>query len=103
MAQEFYEQNPYAPRTEYARVPNHVTVSSPEPTPAVVDEAPAEAETDTEAVATEELEVPTGSVSAILKWVGDDEERAAAALKAEEAGQDRSSLVTKLKAVLKAD
>lgn len=94
MTQDNYEQNPYAPHTQYARVPNYVAVEEP------VVEAPAEEPVTEQAY---ESEVPTGSVSAVLKWVGDDVERAEAALKAEEEGQERSSLITKLKAVIKAD
>lgn len=44
----------------------------------------------------EALEVPAGSVSEVLAWVGEDQERAAAALEAEKAGHARKTLVAKL-------
>jgi hypothetical protein len=56
------------------------------PFEAVVSDAP-----------TVSLEVPDGSISEILDWVGDDEERAALALEAELAKESpRSTLVDKL-------
>jgi len=42
------------------------------------------------------LEVPAGSVSEVLAWVGEDQERAAAALEAEKTGHARKTLVAKL-------
>lgn len=46
---------------------------------------------------TSALKVPDGSISDILKWVGDDPDRASAALKAELSKETpRSTLVDKL-------
>ena len=42
------------------------------------------------------LEVPAGSVAEVLEWVGEDQERAAAALEAEKAGHERKTLIAKL-------
>jgi hypothetical protein len=41
-------------------------------------------------------EVPTGTIAEILAWVGTDRDRAARALAAEAAGQNRKSLVKNL-------
>lgn len=42
-------------------------------------------------------EVPVGSVAEVLEWVGEDEERAQRALKTEEAGHKRKTLLKQLK------
>ena len=47
-----------------------------------------------------EPSVPTGSIAELLEWVGEDEERAAAALEAELAGHGRKTLVSKLENIL---
>lgn len=44
--------------------------------------------------------VPEGTAAEVVAWVGDDAERAARALEAEEAGQKRKTLIKTLKAVL---
>lgn len=60
--------------------------------------APVEAiETD----APTDPQVPAGSVSEILEWVGDNEERAAEALEAEHAGHARKTLIAKLEEIVK--
>jgi hypothetical protein len=41
--------------------------------------------------------VPEGPAAEVLEWVGDDKDRAKAALEAEEAGQQRVGLTKKLK------
>lgn len=56
-------------------------------------------ETAPEAPAKEEV-VPEGPAKEVLAWVGTDKTRAALALKAEKSGQKRSTLVTKLNAVI---
>jgi hypothetical protein len=43
-----------------------------------------------------EDEVPTGTIAEILAWVGTDRDRAARALAAEQAGQNRKSLLKNL-------
>ena len=66
-------------------------------------EAAAEAaETPAENPAEPEVEdaVPEGTAAEVTTWVGDDAERAARALAAEEAGQKRKTLIKTLKAVL---
>ena len=45
------------------------------------------------------LDVPEGSIKEVLTWVGDDAEKAKAALEAEEKGENRKTLVTKLKEI----
>lgn len=45
------------------------------------------------------LEVPEGSISDIVDWVGDDKERAKLALEAEKAGKKRQSLMKTLKGI----
>jgi hypothetical protein len=64
---------------------------------APVEDAPVEAP---EAPVTEKLVVPEGSVKKVLDWVSDDATRAKAALDAENKGEKRSSLITKLNAIL---
>lgn len=59
-----------------------------EPTQEAPAEDPAAPETD--------AGVPTGTVAEVLKWVDGDPERAARALAAEEAGQNRKSLIKSL-------
>jgi hypothetical protein len=46
------------------------------------------------------IEVPEGSAAKILEWVGEDRERASAALEAEKSGQGRKTLVAKLEGLL---
>jgi hypothetical protein len=43
--------------------------------------------------------VPDGTVDEVLDWVGDDRSRASRALTAERAGQNRTTLVSKLEAI----
>lgn len=64
----------------------------------VVEEVPAE--TPLEASVTAKIEVPEGSVKKVLDWVADDATKAQAALDAEIAGENRSSLISKLNAIL---
>jgi len=45
-------------------------------------------------------EVPEGSIKTVLAWVGDDKDRAAAALDAEKDGQQRSTLTKELEEIL---
>lgn len=45
-------------------------------------------------------EVPAGSISEVLAWVGDDLDRAKLALDAEKAGHARKSLVKKLTGIV---
>ena len=79
--------DPYAPATLEAR----------NVTPAPVEEAPVEAP---EAPVTEDLIVPEGSIKKVLDWVADDAARAQAALDAENDGEKRSSLISKLNAIV---
>jgi len=53
-----------------------------------------------EVIEEQKLEVPEGSVASILKWVGDDKEKAEAALEAEKAGKDRVTLIEQLEEIL---
>jgi hypothetical protein len=45
------------------------------------------------------MAVPDGTVQDVLDWVGNDPDRAEDALTAEEAGQNRSTLIAKLEAI----
>jgi hypothetical protein len=47
----------------------------------------------------DDSDVPQGSSDTVLAWVGDDRDRAARALEAERAGQQRSTLIAKLEAI----
>lgn len=76
--------NPYAPKGRATRVPSikdtEVEVKSPE---------------------SSEVEVPTGSVSEILEWVGEDKDRASSALALETSkDKPRKSLVTSLEELI---
>ena len=73
--------NPYAP---------HRPVAAVKPQPESKPEEPIETVVDPEAV-------PEGPAAEVLKWVGEDSERAQKALDAEEAGQQRVGLTKKLK------
>lgn len=53
-----------------------------------------------EAPVTPEIVVPEGSVKKVLDWVSGDRTRAQAALDAETSGDQRSSLIAKLNAIL---
>lgn len=75
--------NPYAPHTKASKAPQKAQESVEESTPVV-------AEVDPEAV-------PEGPAAEVLKWVGNDSERAQKAYEAEEAGQQRVGLSKKLK------
>jgi hypothetical protein len=60
-------------------------------------------EPDVEVSAAPHTEVPTapeGSVKDVLAWVGDDPEKAQAALDAEKAGEQRSTLISKLENII---
>lgn len=58
------------------------------------------AEKPIEAPVTEEQGVPEGSIKEVLAWVGDDATKAQAALDAENAGDTRTTLVSKLEAII---
>lgn len=49
---------------------------------------------------TEVVVAPAGNVSEVLKWVGDDPERAQVALDAENSGHKRKTLMSKLSDVI---
>jgi hypothetical protein len=42
---------------------------------------------------------PSGTISDVLAWVGDDAQRARAALEAEQAGTQRSTLIAQLERI----
>ena len=46
------------------------------------------------------FDVPEGSVSVVLKWVGDDVDKAKAALAAETEGKSRTTLIEKLEELI---
>lgn len=75
--------NPYAPRTQA-------------PIASVEAEETEEVQESTE-TAPEPQGVPDGPAAEVLAWVGEDKDRAAEALEAEEAGQQRVGLTKKLK------
>ena len=87
MARSDYD--PYAPNTEEAKfeVSSFAPAGEPEEF-----QAPSEPVT--------EEAVPEGSVKEILAWVGEDSAKAKKALEAEEAGEGRKTLVTKLTEII---
>lgn len=99
------ETDPYA-AVEY--VPNvidaDVTESKEaieEPQAAVVDSFDQKAaEKPVEAPVSEEQSVPEGSIKEVLGWVREDATRAQAALDAEKAGEKRTTLISKLEAII---
>ena len=48
----------------------------------------------------ETVQVPEGSVKEVLRWVGDDADKAKAAIDAEKKGDNRSTLISKLEAII---
>jgi hypothetical protein len=75
----------------------------PEPEPETV-ELPDEPEAEPEGDDTQEMEpVPTGAAHEILSWVGDDTDRARAALEAEQEGKQRVGLTADLEKMLAAE
>jgi hypothetical protein len=76
----------YAPTTEEAK-----TIEKAE------EVAPVEAAAEPEV---QGLQVPDGSAKDVLGWVGEDVDRAKAALVYEEDNQKRSTLITKLTAII---
>lgn len=83
--------DPYAPAVEAPRF--NVT-----PDKKSEEQAPAEKPVD--APQTEEIAIPEGSIKEVLRWVGEDSTKAQAALDAENKGEKRSTLVTKLEAII---
>jgi hypothetical protein len=81
------DHDPYAPAVEEAKVFNEPVEAAP------VDDEPAVEEAYTH-------DVPDGSAKEVLGWVGEDVDRAKAALSVEEEGQKRSTLITKLTAII---
>lgn len=75
--------NPYAPRVKAPAAT--VAVEKTEEVQESVETAP------------EPQGVPDGPAAEVLEWVGDDKDRAKAALEAEEADQQRVGLTKKLK------
>jgi hypothetical protein len=53
-----------------------------------------------EAPVTEEQTVPEGSIKEVLAWVGEDATKAQTALTAEKSGEKRTTLITKLSAII---
>jgi hypothetical protein len=60
---------------------------------------PVQPATEETPAANDKIEVPEGSIKEVLAWVGEDVDKAKAALEAEEAGENRKTLVTKLKEI----
>jgi hypothetical protein len=83
------ETDPYysGPTVEEAKV---TPSPAPEPEEVVAEPVVAEAEYD----------VPEGSAATVLEWVDGDKDAAQAALDAELAGQKRTTLISKLKAII---
>lgn len=65
-----------------------------------VEEVPEVSEEAVESPEKPELSVPEGTIKKVLEWVGDDEQKAQAALNAEVDGENRTTLVNKLKEIL---
>lgn len=83
---------PDAPNVEQARVLT--------PAPVVDSFDQTVAEKPVEAPQTEEAAVPEGSIKEVLAWVGEDATKAQAALDAEKAGEKRTTLISKLEAII---
>ena len=83
--------NPYAPHSKATEADVTVEETKDEQ---VIRESVAAPENATEG---SENTVPDGPAAEVLEWVGDDKDRAKAALEAEEAGQQRVGLTKKLK------
>lgn len=60
---------------------------------------PVEPATEETPAANDKIDVPEGSIKEVLAWVGEDVDKAKAALEAEEAGENRKTLVAKLKEI----
>lgn len=60
---------------------------------------PVQPTTEETPAANDKIDVPEGSIKEVLAWVGEDMDKAKAALEAEEAGENRKTLVTKLKEI----
>ena len=58
------------------------------------------AEKPVEAPVAVEEAVPEGSIKAVLAWVGDDAAKAQSALTVEKSGEKRSTLLSKLEAII---
>lgn len=94
------DTDPYyaGPSVEKARkVSETEEVETPK---AAVEEVPEVSEKAAEGPEKAELTVPEGSVKKILEWVGNDKQKAQAALDAEADGDNRSTLISKLKETL---
>lgn len=67
---------------------------------AVASEPVSAPEEPVEAAPAVEEAVPEGSIKEVLKWVGYDREKAQRALAAEHDGEKRTTLVSKLEAII---
>lgn len=83
--------NPYAS-------PKKKTATEPKPAEETV--SPIEVKSLSATVEAKSEEVPVGTVDEILNWVGDDKDRAKAALKAEKSGKKRKSLIEELNDII---
>lgn len=85
------DTDPYAgPVVENARETAPEKEETPVETPVTAPDEPV----------VETSEVPEGSIKTVLEWVGDDKDRAQSALDAEKAGQERSTLISKLEEII---
>lgn len=89
------ESDPFAPPASAPKVEEAKPLV--QPTVTVEEKAP---EKPVDAPQTEEATVPEGSIKEVLGWVGDDATKAQQALKAEKAGEKRTTLVSKLEALI---
>jgi hypothetical protein len=78
----------------------HVEEAKPVQTPVVDSFDQKVNEKPVEAPVTEEQTAPEGSIKEVLAWVGEDATKAQTALKAEKAGEKRTTLISKLEAVI---
>lgn len=92
------DTDPYAAPEESAPVVEVAKELKPAPVVDSFDQPVAEKAV--EAPVTEEQSVPEGSIKEVLAWVGDDATKAQAALDAENAGDKRTTLITKLDAII---
>lgn len=100
--------NPFAPRTKSGKTPQQPKMEENKDTSATTHNDSEVVDVDTTPRGTEIedttkkplLEVPDATAEGVLDWVGDDKDKAAAALEKEKSqSKPRKSLVAKLEAV----
>jgi hypothetical protein len=81
------------PADTFAPAPEPVVIEAKTNEPELVEQV-------ADPISDGDIEVPEGPAARVLEWVGDDRERASAALAAEKSGQARKTLIAKLEGLL---